>query len=156
MKMPTSIPTRPCVAETGFTLVEMLLVVFILGLASAAVVLMLPASGGAVRSDAERLAARVAAARDHAVLEAEPIAVWTRPSGYGFERRTNGAWRAHTDPAFRDRTLDRGVRIADSAAKHISFDATGMPSQATDIALVSDNGRAVVRISASGEVAIVN
>lgn len=154
--MPTSIPTEPTAAEKGFTLVEMLIVVFILGLASAAVVLMLPASGGTLRSDAERLAARVAAARDHAVLEAEPVAIWTRPSGYGFEKREAGTWHPHGDPAFRDRTLDRGVRIAQGSVKRIYFDPTGMPSQATDIALVSDNGRAVVRISASGEVAIVN
>ena len=154
MKMPTFIPTEQRPAPNGFTLVEMLVVIFLLGLASAAVVLMLPGGDSTVRSDAERLAARIAAARDEAVMQARPVAVWTRASGYGFEQRFDGQWRAHPDTAFKDRNFDNGTRIMGAAQSRILFDATGLPSSPAKIELTNGEGRSLVSISASGEVAV--
>ena len=154
MKMPTSIPTDHKAKANGFTLVEMLVVIFLLGLASAAVVLMLPGSDSTVRNDAERLAARIAAARDEAVMQARPAAVWTRASGYGFEQRFDGQWRAHPDVVFAARNFDNGTRIGGAAQKRIVFDATGLPSAPAEIDLVNGEGRSLVSVSASGEVAV--
>lgn len=154
MKMPTSIPTDHKAKANGFTLVEMLVVIFLLGLASAAVVLMLPGSDSTVRNDAERLAARIAAARDEAVMQARPIAIWTRASGYGFEQRFEGQWRAHPDAAFKDRNFDSGTRILGAAQNRILFDATGLPSSPAKIELTNDEGRSLVSVSASGEVVV--
>ncbi len=154
MKMPTSIPTEQRPAPNGFTLVEMLVVIFLLGLASAAVVLMLPSSDSTVRNDAERLAARIAAARDEAVMQARPIAIWTRASGYGFEQRFDGQWRAHPDAAFKDRNFDNGTRILGAAQNRILFDASGLPSSSAIIELTNGEGSSLVSISASGEVAV--
>jgi general secretion pathway protein H len=154
MKMPTSIPTEQRPAPNGFTLVEMLVVIFLLGLASAAVVLMLPSSDSTVRNDAERLAARIAAARDEAVMQAFPVAVWTRASGYGFEQRFDGQWRAHPDAAFKARNFDNGTRIMGAAQNRILFDATGLPSSPAKIELTNGEGRSLVSVSASGEVAV--
>ena len=154
MKMPTSIPIEHRPEANGFTLVEMLVVIFLLGLVSAAVVLMLPGSDSTVRNDAERLAARIAAARDEAVMQARPVAVWTRASGYGFEQRFDGQWRAHPDAAFKARNLDNGTRIAGAAQKRIVFDATGLPSAPAQIDLVNGEGRSRISVTASGEVAV--
>ncbi len=154
MKMPTSIPTEHRPEANGFTLVEMLVVIFLLGLASAAVVLMLPGGDSTVRNDAERLAARIAAARDEAVMQARPVAVWTRASGYGFEQRFDGQWRTHPDATFKARNFDDGTRIAGAAQKRILFDATGLPSSPAEIDLVNGEGRSRVSVSASGEVAV--
>jgi len=154
MKMPTSIPTEPRHLRNGFTLVEMLVVIFLLGLASAAVVLMLPGGESGVRNDAERFAARIAAARDEAVMQARPVAVWTRASGYGFELRQDGQWRAHPDAAFKAYSFDNGTRIAGAAQGRIIYDATGLPSAPAEIELVNEEGRSRILVSASGEVAV--
>lgn len=154
MKMPISIPTENKLAPNGFTLVEMLVVIFLLGLASAAVVLMLPGGDSTVRNDAERLAARLAAARDEAVMQARPVAVWTRASGYGFEQRFEGQWRAHPDAAFKARNFDNGTFIAGTAQNRIVFDATGLPSSPAEIDLMNGEGRSRISVSASGEVAV--
>ena len=127
MKMPTSIPTEHRPEANGFTLVEMLVVIFLLGLASAAVVLMLPGGDSTVRNDAERLAARIAA---------------------------DGQWRTHPDATFKARNFDDGTRIAGAAQKRILFDATGLPSSPAEIDLVNGEGRSRVSVSASGEVAV--
>ncbi len=153
-KMPTSIPIEQRPAPNGFTLVEMLVVIFLLGLASATVVLMLPGSDSTVRNDAERLAARIAGARDEAVMQARPVAVWTRASGYGFEQRFEGQWRAHTDGAFKVRNFDNGTRIAGAAQKRIVFDATGLPSSPAEIQLINGEGSSRITVTASGEVAV--
>src|SRR3546814_21034157 len=52
----------------------------------------MPDPRGRVIDDADRFAARVAAARDEAVITARPMGVWVSPSGYGFLRREAGHW----------------------------------------------------------------
>ena len=97
---------------------------------------------------------RIAAARAEAVMPARPVAVWTRASGYGFEQRFDGQWRAHPDAAFKARNLDNGTRIAGAAQKRIAFDATGQPSSPAEIDLINGDGRSRISVSASGEVAV--
>src|SRR3546814_15820916 len=79
--------------RNGFTLVELMVVLAILALAAAAVVLTIPGEERHVRSEADRLAARLAAARDIAVIEGRSVAVDLAPSGYGFARSVAGAWQ---------------------------------------------------------------
>ena len=59
----------------GFTLIELMVVLTIIGFISAAVVLAMPDPRGRVVEDADRFAARVAAARDESVVTAWPIGV---------------------------------------------------------------------------------
>ena len=58
--------------ESGFTLVELLVVLVIIGLAAAAVVLAIPDPEGSLQTEAERFAARAKAARDLAIVESRP------------------------------------------------------------------------------------
>jgi general secretion pathway protein H len=154
MKMPISIPTSNQTAVNGFTLVEMMVVIFLLGLASAAVVLTLPNGDSTARNEAERMAARLAAARDEAVLQSRPIAFWTRASGYGFERRTDGRWQPHLEGPFGARSFEKGTRITGATQSRIVFDATGLPSAAAEILLASRDERSRIVVSASGEVKV--
>jgi general secretion pathway protein H len=73
--------------KSGFTLVELMVVLVIVGLAAAAVVLTLPERGGSLRAEAERFAARAKAARDDAILDSRAASVAVGPGGYDVVRR---------------------------------------------------------------------
>ena len=66
----------------GFTLVELMVVIVIIGLAAAVVVLSIPERGGSLVAEAERFAARVKSARDGAILDARAASVVVGPAGY--------------------------------------------------------------------------
>jgi general secretion pathway protein H len=73
-------------------LIELMVVLTIIGFISATVILAMPDPRGRVIEDADRFAARVAAARDEAVVTARPMGVWVSASGYGFQRREGAQW----------------------------------------------------------------
>lgn len=78
--------------RNGFSLVEMMVVLFVMGVLAAAVVLVLPGDADRLRRESERFAARVSAARDEAIAEGAPVAVVVSEAGYYFEERRGGAW----------------------------------------------------------------
>jgi general secretion pathway protein H len=80
-------------------MVELMVVLVILGLATAAVVLAIPDPGGSLQTEAARLAARAKAARDGAIVDARAAALAVGPGGYEVSRRIDGRWRtlAHYD-----------------------------------------------------------
>ena len=79
--------------ESGFTLVELMVVLVIIGLAAAAVLLAMPETGGSLEAEAERFAARAKAARDSAIVESRPIALSVDTAGYSIARRSGRQWR---------------------------------------------------------------
>ncbi|MFN2259632.1 MAG: GspH/FimT family pseudopilin, partial [Parasphingopyxis sp.] len=125
---PGSDPAR---VSSGFTLIELMVVFFIVGLTATVVMISLPDGSREVRGDADRFAQRVAAARDEAVLESQPIALWVSPSGYGFERRREGTWQPIVQPPF-DATDWRGGTVArvPPEGTRLVFDSVGLPSEA--------------------------
>ncbi len=153
-KMQISTLTKRANLANGFTLVEMMVVVFLLGLASAAVILSFPVGNNVARSEAEMLAARIAAVRDEAVMQSRAVAIWTRPSGYGFELRVGDQWEPYSKGAYQVHHLKDDMRIAPSSIARISFDQTGLPSGPAEIELIHGSGRSKVSISASGEVSV--
>ena len=84
---------RPQQQRNGFTLVELMVVLVIIGLAATAVVLAIPEQGGSVYAEADRFAARAKAARDAAIVEARPVALTVDSGGYVFAHRRGGEWR---------------------------------------------------------------
>ena len=96
--------------QAGFSLVEMMVVLFVMGLLAGVVVLSLPGDSKVLREEAERFAARTVAARDEAISGARPVAVVVGRAGYYFEQRRDGGWQA-LDPgrfglvAWKDGTL---------------------------------------------------
>lgn len=141
--------------EAGFTLIELMVVITIIALASAAVVLTVPDGSARLRADAERFAGRVTAARDDAVIQARPMAVWISPTAYGFARRASGGWMPLEDKPFETTSWGDGVRAETSGGQlRIAFDGTGSADQPVAVSLVRDGRRAAVTVDAAGRVTI--
>jgi general secretion pathway protein H len=139
----------------GFTLVELMVVLAIFALAAAAVVLTMPGEEQGVRSEADRLAARLAAARDVAVIEGRSVAVTLAPSGYGFERRVSGAWQPLPGRAFEQRNWPGDLRFIAGSGEGVArilFDRVGTSPTPQAVVLAGGDAREEIRVSATGEV----
>jgi len=95
-------------AEHGFTLVELMIVITIIGLSAAVVAFVMPDPRGRVLDEGLRLAARTRAARNLAIVESQPISLWVTSGGYGFDRRVAGAWTPVADKPLRVERWPRG------------------------------------------------
>ncbi len=114
-------PTKPqnC---AGFTLVEMLVVMTIIALASALVVFTLPpASDTALRDSGERLAAQIQVAADRAVLSGNATGMQISSSAYRMLRRTLTGWQS--DPFFEAAQVD----LADTASIELTIEGERIP-----------------------------
>ena len=113
--------------QYGFTLVELMVVLVIIGLAAAAVVLAVPEAGGSLSGEADRFAARVKAARDTAILESRAVAVQIGRGGYEVARRESGIWQIQAHYDWAERTVPD---VAGSSEASIRFDSTGFAEPA--------------------------
>lgn len=138
----------------GFTLVELLLVLTVISLAATAVVLAAPDQRVSLTREAERLAARLALARDAAILQSRPFAVAIDADGYAFSERRGGAWEALSRAPFQPISWEEDTRAeASDGAARIVFDPTGFTEPA-QVRLVRDGRGVAVAIDAAGEVRV--
>ena len=154
--MPTFIPANSEPQENGFTLVELMVVLTIIGFISAAVVLAIPDPRGRVIDDADRFAARVAAARDEAVVTARPMGVWVSASGYGFQRREGGQWVEMDSKPFVAVNWKSGTRalVGKDGQQQIGFDGTGLPTDPVSVTLAREAERVSVTVDMAGKVMV--
>ncbi|WP_066720906.1 prepilin-type N-terminal cleavage/methylation domain-containing protein [Sphingomonas pituitosa] len=134
-------------SQAGMTLIEMLIVLVIIGIAASAVTLGIGAATRkpSVESEARRLASRLQAAADDAMLGDRLVAFTAEPHGYGFARiGANGRMSAQTDGALAPHTLPGGITLTLDVRPPVvlGVDGSGKP-----IAATVDNGsqRWVVR-----------
>ncbi|MBX3561567.1 MAG: prepilin-type N-terminal cleavage/methylation domain-containing protein [Sphingomonas sp.] len=130
-------------AEHGFTLVEMMVVLVILGLAAAAVVLVMPEPGGSVQAEAERFAARAKAARDMAIVEARAAAIEVGGNGYVLSRRQEGEWR--------ETARYEWIRGTKAEGGRTRFDTTGL-ADPLYVMLRRGDARAAIEIRSDGTI----
>ncbi len=140
-------------AEHGFTLIELMVVIAIMGLATSVVVLSMPDSNGRVRREAEGLAARMLAARDDAIIQGRDVAIWVEPQGSGFERRRRGAWLPVRERPLQPASFAAGTVALVPARQRIVFGTTGAASPVT-ITLARGERRASIKIDASGAIRV--
>jgi general secretion pathway protein H len=132
-----------------------MLVLAVLALAATVVLLTLPSGEQRVAGEADRLAVRIAALRDLAIVEGRAMAITVQPSGYGFERRVGEGWDAVPGRSFAAHDAPSGIRFAGegAAAERIVFDALGMTDTRRTLAVSDGTVTARLRVSATGEVA---
>jgi general secretion pathway protein H len=102
-------------SDRGFTLIEMLVVVLIMGLLVGLVsVITRPDARGLLRIEAERLAQLIDLAASEASLTGRPIGWTASESAYRFWNSTAGAgWsEIRNDDLLRERTLPAGMTIS--------------------------------------------
>lgn len=153
--MPTSatgVPERR--ARAGFTLVELLMVVAIIGLAAGAVVLSVPDPKSAVAAEAERFAARLVRAREEAILTNRPVAVEATARGYAFSVFDGAAWSPLTDGPFAPELWTEGATVSPSDAPvRLVFDPSGVADPASLTLAREGRSRRIV-VDGAGEVSI--
>jgi general secretion pathway protein H len=140
--------------EAGFTLVELMVVIVIIGVMAATVVVSLPDPRGSVQSDGAAFAARLAAARDLSITGGHDVAVRVDAAGYGFSVRDVGGWRPSPEKALAARPWAPGVS-AEAAVEGgtLIFDTTGLATPGRVI-LRQDGATADISIDSGGAVRV--
>ncbi|HWQ87020.1 GspH/FimT family pseudopilin [Brevundimonas sp.] len=139
--------------KAGFTLVELLMVVAILGLAAGAVVLAVPDPRPAVGAEAERFAARLTRARDEAVLSNRPVAVEITSTGYAFTVFDGREWSGLSDGPFGPETWQPATAVSPAEGARFVFDPTGVAEPGT-LTLARDGKGKTVTVDGAGEVTL--
>jgi general secretion pathway protein H len=156
--MPTSATgnnPRQVLANAGFTLVELLVVLFVIGLMAATVVLTLPDPRGKLADDGTALAARLVAARDLAIIGGQDIGVRFDAVGYGFQQRRGETWAPVGERALAPQRWRPGVAAtaAVEGGAALVFDATGLATPA-EIILRRDGASSIVTVGNTGQVRV--
>lgn len=137
-------------ARQGFTLVELMVVIAIIGVAAGAVVLSMPDPRPTLAVEAERFAARLMLAREEAVMTNRPVALRADAAGYGFESFDGAVWTPLTG-VLAPKAWGEGAAVA-GAARAV-FDPTG-GADAASVRLEREGQAVTVAIDGAGEVTI--
>jgi general secretion pathway protein H len=140
--------------RNGFTLVELLMTMAILGLAATAVVIAAPDPAPSLGQEADTFAARLVKAREESLLTNRPVAMEATAEGYGISTFDGRDWSPLTEGPFQPGRWEEttGIEAAEDGAR-VVFDPTGVAEPAT-ITLFRDDARIAVTVDAAGEVRI--
>ena len=132
---------RPRPGSAGFTLVEMLIVLAVIGVAAGAVAFSVGSLTRApsVESEARRFAGRLQAAADDAMLGDRSIALTVEKDGYGFATvAADGKYITRTDDAFAFHQLPAGITVTLDVKPPVRL---GVDGSGTPLSAIVESGR---------------
>jgi len=103
------------IRQTGFTLIEIMVVVVIVAIMSTAVVPMMTKNANDILEEqADRFVALVNLAQDEAILQSRQLGLKVEAEGYSFLQRSDDGdnWLPFTEGPFRSRTVSSGTKSA--------------------------------------------
>lgn len=153
MASPARTALRPPPRVAGFTLVELMVVLVIVGLMGAAVVLAAPSGSGLARQ-ADTFAARLLRAQEEAVLGMRAVQVTVDAGGYRFARRDFGQWQPLEERPFGPMAWSGDVRpLLRDEDGQVSFRfEPASAGDATGVVLGDAQARVRVSVDAAGKV----
>lgn len=140
----------------GFTLVELMVVLVIVGLMATAVMLTTPAPDDVLDEQAATLATLLVRAREEAIIGTRAVEVTVTEHGYGFARQSFGSWQPLRGGAFDNRLWPSGVApVLDAGRERLvfHFDPTGAAVEQV-LVLADAQARRRIAVDAAGEVQV--
>jgi len=140
----------------GFTLVELMVVLVIIGLAGAAVMLSAPDDANALAHEADTLAARLVRAQEEAIMANRAVQVTVTARGYAFARQDFGQWQPLDDGPFEPVAWAEGTTATPGPGREqasFRFQPTG-DGGAGCVVLARNGRRLQVAVDDAGKVSV--
>ncbi len=121
-------------SEQGFTLIEMMVVLLLVGLASSMVLLNMPSGGARLADEAENLAARIQYAQQEAVLTNRSVEIVLAANDSSFRVQRRGRWVPLVAGPFKPRPWGEGLSVSlpgIAGRRAVRFDSSGATDPAT-------------------------
>jgi len=140
----------------GFTLVELMVVLVIVGLMGVAVVLTAPDDGRTLTREADTLAARLVHANEEAILTMRAVQVTVDAHGYAFAHQDLGQWRPLVQAPFEPVAWAEGTAaMLDHRRAQATFRFEPTGGGAEQKVLLARNGQRIeVAMDAAGKVQV--